>query len=148
MLVLGAMVLVTVEAWRAPIGLTHYEGIPRFYDRFADQDVVVAEFPFYARVAWSQNGRYLLNNTRNFKPLINGYSSYWPPAWEPRARILETFPSAGAIDELRRLGTTDVIVHAAAFEQRHGAAALAAVARVPGLTLMTEENGIRLYQLR
>ena len=136
------------STWRAPIGLTHYDGIPRFYDRFKNQDVVVAEFPFFAGQAWSQNGRYLLNNTRYFKPLINGYSSYWPPAWEPRAKILETFPSAAAVDELRRLGATDVVVHVEAFEQRHGAAALAAVSTVPGLTLAGEENGIRLYQLR
>ena len=146
-LAIAAVILVTVEACRAPIGLTHYEGIPRFYERLADQDVVVAEFPFFAGQAWSQNGRYLLNNTRYFKPLINGYSSYWPPAWEPRARILETFPSAEAIDELRRLGATDVVVHVDAFEQRHGAPALAAVSTVPGLTLAVEENGIRLYRL-
>jgi hypothetical protein len=147
--VLVLIVLVTIEAWRAPIGLTRYEGIPRFYDRLAaEADAVVAEFPFYAGTAWSQNGRYLLNNTRYFKPLVNGYSSYWPPAWEPRARVLETFPNAAAVDELRRVGATHVTVHVAAFAERHGGAALASIDGVPGLMLEAEAEGIRLYRLR
>jgi hypothetical protein len=133
---------------RAPIGLTAFTGIPRLYERFAgDEAVVLAEFPFFAGQAWSQNGPYLLNNTRNFKPLINGYSSYSPPPWQARALVLESFPSPAAVEALRALDTTHLTVHVQAFGRRHGAAALAAVEHVPGLTLLTEEEGIRLYRL-
>ena len=139
---------VTIESLRAPLPLTHFAGIPRLYERLAgDESVVLAEFPFYAGQAWSQNGRYLLNNTRNFKALINGYSSYSPPPWQARAQALESFPSAAAVDVLRALKTTHITVHMQAFAQRHGESALAAVEQVQGLTVMAEENGIRLYRL-
>ena len=72
-------------------------GVPRLYERLAgDEPVVLAEFPFYGGQAWSQNGRYLLNNTRYFRPLVNGYSSYWPPPWQARAQVLESFPATAA----------------------------------------------------
>jgi hypothetical protein len=142
-------IVVTIEALRTPVGFTEFAGIPRLYERLAgDEPVVLAEFPFYAGHAWSQNGRYLLNNTRYFKPLINGYSSYWPPPWPARAQLLESFPSQAAVDELRRLGTTHITVHVQAFGRRHGEAALAAIDLVPGLTLLIEEEGIRLYRLK
>ena len=140
---------VTIEAFRAPVGFTEFAGIPRLYQRLAgNQPVVLAEFPFYAGQAWSQNGRYLLNNTRYFKPLINGYSSYWPPPWQARAHVLESFPSTAAVDLLRALDTTHITVHVQAFARRHGEAALAAIDHVPGLTLQSEEEGIRLYRLK
>ena len=142
-------IVVTMESLRAPLTLTEFAGIPRLYDRLAgDEPVVLAEFPFYAGQAWSQNGRYLLNNTRYFKPLINGYSSYSPPPWQPRAKVLELFPSAEAVEVLRTLGTTHITVHEEAFARRHGEAALAAIDHVPGLTLVIEDEGIRLYRLK
>jgi hypothetical protein len=141
-------IVVTIEALRAPVGLTEFAGIPRLYERLAgDEPVVLAEFPFFAGQAWSQNGRYVLHNTRYFKPLINGYSSYSPPPWQARAQLLESFPSPAAVDALRALNTTHIAVHVQAFAQRHGEAALAAIGPVPGLQLLTEEDGIRLYRL-
>ena len=139
---------VTIEALRAPVAFTEFSSIPKLYERLAgDEPVVLAEFPFYAGRAWSQNGRYLLNNTRYFRPLINGYSGYWPPPWPARAQVLESFPSQAAVDALRALDTTHLTVHVQAFGRRHGDAALAAIDQVPGLTLLTEEEGIRLYRL-
>ena len=71
--------LVTVEAIRTPVGFTPFNGIPRLYDRLAAApDVVVAEFPFYSGANVSLNGPYVLANTRYFKPLLNGYSSFHP----------------------------------------------------------------------
>ena len=141
-------IVVTVEALRAPLAFTEFAGIPQLYERLAgDEPVVLAEFPFFAGQAWSQNGRYLLHNTRYFKPLINGYSSYSPPPWAERAKTLESFPSTAAVETLRALGTTHITVHVEAFAGRHGEAALAAIDDVPGLTLLTEEEGIRLYRL-
>jgi hypothetical protein len=141
--------VVTIEALRAPMAFTEFAGIPRLYERLAgDQPVVLAEFPFYAGQAWSQNGRYVLNNTRYFKPLINGYSSYSPPPWQARALVLESFPSQAAVDELRALGTTHIAVDVQAFAKRHGQAAFTAIDPVPGLTLLAEKEGIRLYRLK
>jgi hypothetical protein len=142
-------VLATAEAIRTPVGYTRFEGIPRIYDYLArEADVVLAEFPFYSGRAVSRNGPYVLANTRYFKPLVNGYSGFEPPAFESRGHVLDHFPAEDALAELRRLHVTYLTVHVKPFEQRHGAGALAAVEQVAGLRLVAEEDGIRLYRLR
>ena len=141
--------LVTAEALRAPVGFTYFSGIPAIYDRLAaSSPVVLAEFPFYSGPRANGNGPYVLNNTRYFQPLINGYSGFEPPTYASRARQLETFPSGEALKALQALGVTHVTVHVAAFAQRSGAAALDAVGQRPELQLIEDEGGIRLYQLR
>jgi hypothetical protein len=141
--------LVTVEAWRAPVGFTRFEGLPRIYDRIAaERDVVLAEFPLYSGGRVSENGPYVLANTRYLRPLVNGYSGFQPPSYEARAQVLTRFPDAAAIEALRGLGVTHVTVHRDAFRDRYGDAALQAVDGAGGLTLLDEIEGIRLYQLK
>jgi hypothetical protein len=141
--------LITVEAIRTPVGYTRFNGIPPFYDRFAnDPNLVLAEFPFYSGASVSLNGPYVLANTRYFKPLLNGYSSFHPASFEARGRALNSFPSEPALAELRVAQVTHVAVHARAFERRYGDAALKAVDTVPDLELVADQDGIRLYRLK
>lgn len=141
--------LVTIEAIRTPVGYTRFNGIPPLYDRFAaDANLVLAEFPFYSGADVSLNGPYVLANTRYFKPLLNGYSSFHPESFEARGRVLRTFPSDTAVAELRKAGVTRVAVHTGPFERRYGAAALAAVDSTAALELLANEDGIRLYRLK
>ena len=141
--------LVTAEALRAPVGFTYFSGIPAIYDRLAAfSPVVLAEFPFYSGPRANGNGPYVLNNTRSFAPLLNGYSGFEPQTYAERAQKLQTFPGPEALTTLRSLGVTHVTVHVAAFEQRAGPSALAEVGRRPELHLVAEEGGIRLYQVR
>ena len=72
---------------------------------------MVAEFPFYSGANVSLNGPYVLANTRYFKPLLNGYSSFHPDTFEARGRILGSFPSEAALAELRGSRVTHVTVH-------------------------------------
>jgi hypothetical protein len=147
-LVLSAIVLVTIEAWRAPVGFTRFDGLPRIYDRIAgERDVVLAEFPLYSGDRVSENGPYVLANTRYLRPLVNGYSGFQPPAYEARAKVLTQFPEAAAIEALRRLGVTHVTVHLEAFRDRHGDAAVQAVDLSAALELVDEIDRIRLYRL-
>jgi len=140
--------LVTIEAWRAPVGFTRFEGLPRIYDRIAaERDVVLAEFPLYSGDRVSENGPYVLANTRYLRPLVNGYSGFQPPTFEARARVLSRFPEPSAIDALRALGVTHVTVHRDAFRDRYGDAGLDAVDRTTELQLVDEIDGIRLYRL-
>jgi hypothetical protein len=142
-------VLVTVEAIRTPVGYTRFEGIPAFYDRFANEpDAVIAEFPFYSGASVSLNGPYVLANTRYFKPLLNGYSSFHPASFEARGRALNSFPSEPALTELRVAHVTHVVVHAQALERRYGDAALKALDTIPDLELVADQDGIRLYRLK
>ena len=90
----------------------------------------------------------MLANTRYFKPLLNGYSSFHPESFEARGRALNSFPSEPALAELRVAGVTHVLVHAAAFERRYGRAALDAIDTITALEFETADEGIRLYRLR
>jgi hypothetical protein len=142
-------VLVTIEAWRAPVGFTRFDGLPRIYDRIAaEEHVVLAEFPLYSGDRVSENGAYVLANTRYLRPLVNGYSGFQPPTYEERAKILTRFPDESAIEALQALGVTHVTVHQRAFADRYGGAALQAIDRAEGLTLLDEIDGVRLYRLR
>lgn len=141
-------VLLTVEAIRTPVGFTPYNGIPKIYDRFAGQPVVVAEFPFYSGASVAENGDYVLANTRYFQPLLNGYSGFHPEPFLTRGRALNSFPSEEALAELKVAGVTDVLVHVDAFRDRYRDAALQAIDTVPALEFIVEEDGIRLYRLK
>jgi hypothetical protein len=143
------VILVTAEAIRTPVGFTRFEGVPSIYDRLAAEDhAVVAEFPLYSGIAVSENGPYMVNATRHWKPMINGYSGFQPPTFEARGGRLERFPDASAVNELRTLGVTHVTVHMAAFANRFGAEALGNIQTVSGLELLADQDGIRLYRLR
>ena len=141
--------LVTVEAIRTPVGFTPVYEIPRIYDRLADQpDAVVAEFPFYSGADVSLNGPYVYANTRYFKPLLNGYSSFHPESFEARGRTLKSFPSKAALAELQMARVTHVLVHTQAYASRYGRPALEAIETITELQFETEEDGIRLYRLK
>lgn len=141
--------IATVEAIRAPVVFTPFAGIPTLYDRLvAEPGAVLAEFPFYSEAAFNRNGEYLVDNTRSFTPLVNGYSGFQSKAYLERGKRLSTFPSVEAIAELKRIGVTHVTVHTEEFRERFGPDALAAVGRAPELSLLTETDGIKLYRLR
>lgn len=146
-LVLGGVA--TAEAIRTPVGFTPFAGVSPLYDRLATEPgAILAEFPFYSGRSFNENGPYLLNDTRTFVRLVNGYSGFQSTQYLERGRTLNTFPGREAIAELRRIGVTHVTVHIREFAERSGPEALAAVAQAPELALLAEADGIRLYRLR
>ena len=148
-IVLAAIGLVTIEAWRAPVGFTRFDGLPRIYDRIAaERNAVLAEFPLYSGDRVSENGPYVLANTRYLRPLVNGYSGFQPPNYEARAKVLTRFPDPSAMAALRALGVTHVTVHLNPFRDRYGEAGVQAVERAAELQLVEETEGIRLYRLK
>jgi hypothetical protein len=147
-LVLAAILLVTIEAWRAPVGFTRFDALPRIYDRIAaEENVVLVEFPLYSGERISENGPYVLANTRYLRPLVNGYSGFQPRTFEARAAVLTRFPDPVAVAQLQSLGVTHITVHLQAFSDRHGEPALQAISGVGDLQLLEETGGIRLYRL-
>jgi hypothetical protein len=140
--------LITAEAIRTPVGYTPFKGIPKIYDRFAGQPVVLAEFPFYSGASVAENGQYVLANTRYFRPLLNGYSGFHPEPFLARGRALNSFPSEQALAELKVAGVTDVLVHVDAFRDRYREPALKAIDTITSLEFVVEEDGIRLYRLK
>jgi hypothetical protein len=144
LLAIVAALLVTGEAWRAPIGLVRYEGIPRIYDRVAAlDDVVLAELPFPPRQAIQENGPAVLNSAWHLKPLLNGYSGFTPASYATHAGIMQVFPSAESLASLRAIGVTHVVIH----ERKVAAELLDRCAASPGLTLVADDGDQRLYAL-
>ena len=95
----AAALLVTVEALRAPMTFTIYEGIPRIYDRVAAMDgIVLAECRSRLASSIKDNGPSVLYSAWHLKPLLNGYSGFTPASY-PRtyARSCTRFPSSDSV---------------------------------------------------
>jgi hypothetical protein len=135
---------VTVEALRAPMGFTIYEGIPRIYDRVAAlDDIVLAEMPFPPRTAIPDNGPSVLYSAWHLKPLLNGYSGFTPASYATHEAIMRLFPSVDSVRSLRAIGVTHVLLH----KRRVPAAVLDLSAASPELTLVADEGDQVLYSL-
>ena len=107
-----AVLLVTAESLRAPMGYTVFEGIPAAYDLLAhERDAVVIEFPWVSSRYISRNGAYVLASTRHWKPLVNGYSGFVPASYERHNELFRSFPDDTAVENLRREGITHIVVH-------------------------------------
>jgi hypothetical protein len=135
---------VTIEALRAPMAYVPVEPVPVIYDRLRDEPgAVLVEFPLYSGPRVSENARYLVANTRSFRPLVNGYSGFEPPAFRARAERWRRFPAPAVVAEMRALGVTHVMVHTddADPEMTDGAATSV------DLALVTDDGRRRLYRL-
>lgn len=142
-------VVATAEAIRTPVGFSPFTGVPPIYDRLsAEPGAVLVELPFYAGRDFNRNGPYLLNNTRSFTRLVNGYSGFQSRRYLALAKTLDGFPGGDAVAELKRLGATHVTVHTEPFAARFGRDAVDAVDRAPELEHVAEDQGIRLYRVR
>ena len=113
-----AILLITAEAFRAPIRHTEFEGIPGIYRLLAHEpgQVVLVEVPFYPPEAIFMNAEYVLNSTAHWRPLMNGYSGYTPESYREVAWPFWNFPAEGSIDAMRAAGVTHIVVHPARFE--------------------------------
>ena len=145
--VAGAILLVAavnLEAVRAPLWYRPFPGIPGIYTRLRDEPrAVVAEMPFYDRQGFFGNARYMIYATRHRHPLVNGYSGFAPPGFDRSAQLLRGFPGTAALDELRRLGVTHVVVHPGPWTDRRRAL----IAAEPALQIVAQQAGIALYRL-
>lgn len=144
LLIAVTSLLVTVEALRAPMAFTIYEGIPRIYDRVAAMDgIVLAELPFPPRELIKDNGPSVLYAGWHLKPLLNGYSGFTPASYATHAAVMSTFPSFDSVQSLRAIGVTHVLAH----KRRISVVQLEKCAQSPDLTLVADEGDQILYQL-
>jgi hypothetical protein len=109
---IGALTL--LEYWVAPLDLAAFHNQPPPLYAFVARlpSGPVAEFPMPdPKSPPHHDPRFAYMSTFHWKPLINGYSGFYPPSYEQRLRALETFPDARALDTLRQAGVRYVIVH-------------------------------------
>ena len=149
-----AILIVNVEAMRAPLGYTAFEGFSPIYQMISEtSDVgVIAEFPFHTSNRAHLNGAYVLASTVHWKPLLNGYSGILPSSYVEMSRRLEGFPADASIDTLREAGVTHVVVHPYQYDayalRKSASEVLAAAADQRALELVAEDSrGSRLYRI-
>jgi hypothetical protein len=53
----------------------------------------------------------MLNATRHWKPLVNGYSGLTPRSYRTTNATLSQFPDQASLDMLRSLGVSHVVLH-------------------------------------
>jgi len=136
---------VNLEATRVPLGWTPFSSIPRVYDVLArEHDAVVAELPFPDPRAWFLNGPYMLNSTRHWRPMLNGYSGFRPASYQKSYDATRGFPDRRSLEALHELGVTDVVVHGSAFRPGY----LAELDHTPSLRVVAIEDDIHIYRLR
>jgi hypothetical protein len=137
--------LVNVEAFSGPLELTPFTEIPPIYDVLArERGAVILELPFYPPQIFHANAIYMLNSTRHWQPMLNGYSGIRPDSYDAEFAQLADFPSVTALIALHRYGVTHVVAHTDLL----GAGLVDAMTRVPSLQLIADDGVIRIYRLR
>jgi hypothetical protein len=137
----AALLIVSAEALRAPLGLTRFDGIDRVYDTLAAPEVTgVVELPHPSILYIHVNAEYMLNATRHWKPLVNGYSGLTPRSYRTTNATLSQFPDQASLDMLRSLGVSHVVLHT----DRLTPSTREAIAGRPDLRTYAESGAIRI----
>jgi hypothetical protein len=145
-----ALLLVTVEAWSAPIHTRVFGGVPAIYERLRDLPgpVRLVEVPFWPPEAFFENGEYVINSTAHWRPLLNGYSGYLPQSYRDRAPFFWYFPQPRALDRLKPEGVTHVMVHLERWPAHERADLERVLREQTVLSLVaTDSQGHRLYRV-
>jgi hypothetical protein len=147
----AAVIVVNIEAFRAPFGYRRWDGIPKVYDVLAREPgpVVLAEMPFYPARAVFENAEYVLNSTAHWRPLMNGYSGYTPPTYVEAAAVMSQFPEPQAFEPMKAAGVTHVTVHPRRFG-RGAPEIIEELSRRTDFELISvdEKAGIHLYRYK
>ena len=142
---LAVVALVNAEALRAPLDYEPFSRISHVYDMLADQpQAVVAEMPFWAPRISFANAAYMLNSTRNWRPLLNGYSGFRPGSYDVTFERLQGFPDAASLLALKERGVTHVVVH----DDQYSADARRMIDSSESLQLLQREDTVGIYRLR
>jgi hypothetical protein len=95
----GLVGVVLLEYWVAPLHLVAYPSQAPPLEAFLRQ-----------RPA-GPDPAYLYGSTFHWKPIVNGYSGYYPPSYLRRLKAVESFPDARSIGHLMGEGVRYLVVH-------------------------------------
>jgi hypothetical protein len=113
-----------------------------------DQVRAIVMYPLYAGGAFHMNAPYLLDQTRHWKPLVNGYSSFAPGSVFERFQRLIGFPAPQVIEEMRQIGVSHVMLQHATLEPQIGREAFSQLRHHPDLQFVLDQDGWAVYRLR
>jgi hypothetical protein len=149
MVAAGIVVAVNLEAARAPIGFVWFDDVPEVYDVLKTEPPgSVVELPFPMPQQWFLNTPYMVNSTRHWRPLLNGYSGFRPASYYETYDLIRRFPADDALVELSSKGVSHVVVHQRAMNQgapddRHNP-----FEQVLSLQLVARDEDVLIYRLR
>jgi hypothetical protein len=113
------VIAVLCVEYRSPPRLWNVGATPAVYAMInALPPGIILEYPTPSKdsIAWI-DADYAFWSTTHWRPLVNGYSGYYPASFWERAARLERFPSKETLAELCALGVRYVVVHPWAIEQ-------------------------------
>ena len=138
------LVLAVFEPMAAPLELVPFRGISPIHDLVrAESPALVVELPFWTQGAGFQQVPFMLNSTRHWQPMLNGYSGYRPQSFYETAEQVRSFPSAASIAWLQQKGVTHVFVQMGAYDEGMPAR----LGAIPVLHEMASDRGVTLYRL-
>jgi hypothetical protein len=121
---------VLLEYRVAPMELVQYDNVaPPIYALLATQPPgVVAEFPMPKPGELpGPDAFYTYMSTFHWRPLVNGYSGFYPASYLRRLVDVRRFPAARSLELLKRSGVSYVIVHLSFYNPADRTALLAAI---------------------
>lgn len=145
---LAVCALVNLEALHAPTRFRVFTEIPPIYDLLVGvPGAGVIELPFHPPAVFFANAGYMLNSTRHWHPMLNGYSGFEPPSYTETFNAIQGFPNGAALTALHDRGVTHVVVHADGFRGAFGVERFESIARTPSLMRLGEAGDIQIYKL-
>jgi hypothetical protein len=142
-------VLVNLEALRAPLRYEPFTEIQPIYDLLAgERGAVVVELPLFDPRHFFANTPYMLNSTRHWRPILNGYSGFRPGSYDVAYTMVQGFPGVASLVALHGRGVTHIVVHAALFKAMFGPDRSDEIGRTASLRPVAESGDIRIYRLR
>lgn len=144
------ILVVNLEALRAPFTYTTFRGIPAIYELLASEPgrVVVIEVPFYPPQAVFENAEYVLNSTAHWRPLMNGYSGYTPQSYRDFADVFWYFPEPEALAAIRAAGATHLVLHPERFGADAAETLRLALANPQLERMAVSRNNVTLFRIR
>jgi len=135
-----AILLVTAEAFRAPVGYRPAMKVPEVYRVLAlEPHAVVIEYPMPGPTAIFSNAVYMLYSTAHWKPLVNGYSGFMPASYVTHYKTLDIYARPEALAQLVEMGVTHIVAH--------GQGRIVASNRMPALRRLAIEGDIAIYRI-
>lgn len=144
----AALVLVTAETLRIPVGYREPHRTPAAYEMLrSEANAVLVELPMPEPRNFHENGPFMLHATVHWQPMLNGYSGFLPRSYVTHYERLKSFPDEDSIAYLREIGVTHVVVHADPFAAKSGGDRLRAVEGSADLRPTIKSPGLTIYVL-
>jgi hypothetical protein len=139
----GAIGLASVECLARPVLVpVETDSAVEYSWLKASPDAVLFEWPVTVpRRLWNMvDVRYMYRSTLHWRPLLNGYSGFYPSSYLSLLNHMRAFPDTATIAELQRRGATVIVVHEVRHSRPSYGDAFSRLIRDPNVRVLAEEK--------